>query len=220
MLNLYVANPKGGCGKTTIAAQLAAFFSSAGIKTAIIDHDAQKSSTDWVSQRPSNLSSISVHKDPKKLDDEVQLCIHDMPAAWAITQGSEWFKNGDKLLIPVLPSSTDIKACIRFLMALQRAGLPELGVDLALVANRAKARTNYYRTLIEFLERVDWPLLTTLRDTQNYIRAMDSGQSVFEMAHSKVRKDLEQWQPLIDWVADGLDGIGSLKDGFSKVRTV
>ncbi len=42
MISVLVANPKGGCGKTTIATNPA--FANAGFKTALADGDRQRSS--------------------------------------------------------------------------------------------------------------------------------------------------------------------------------
>ena len=39
MLSVLVANPKGGCGKSTITTNLAAAFANGGLKTAIADVD-------------------------------------------------------------------------------------------------------------------------------------------------------------------------------------
>lgn len=204
MLDLYIANPKGGCGKTTIAAQIAAFFAAEGITSALVDHDPQKSCSDWVSVRPKKLAKITLLNAGAEPPVDTQLCVHDLPAAWAVSQAQQRFKPGDKLIIPVLPSSNDIRACIRFLMTLQRAGLVDLGVDLALVANRVRSNTNYYQTLLEFLNRLDWPLLTSIRDTQNYVYSMDAGLSIFDLPHHRVANDLAQWTPLLRWVSAAL----------------
>lgn len=110
---------------------------------------------------------------------------------------------GDKLIIPMLPSPTDIKAGVRFLMSLNRNHwMEEAGLSVGLVANRVKANTNYFKVLDAFLNEVNVPLIASIRDTQNYIKAMDSGVSVFDLPPSRVAKDVEQWQPLLDWIED------------------
>src|ERR1043165_7430770 len=54
-----VINPKGGSGKTTVATNLASYFASKGVSTAILDFDPQGSSLNWLRQRP--LPSPKIH---------------------------------------------------------------------------------------------------------------------------------------------------------------
>jgi chromosome partitioning protein len=42
--------------------------------------------------------------------------------------------------------------------------------------------------------------VTTLRDSQNYIRAAERGLGVFELPPSLAATDLEQWKPLLRWL--------------------
>ena len=60
---IVVLNPKGGSGKTTVATNLAAYFASQGMATALLDHDSQGSSTRWLSKRPEDAAPI--HGIPK-----------------------------------------------------------------------------------------------------------------------------------------------------------
>jgi chromosome partitioning protein len=39
-----------------------------------------------------------------------------------------------------------------------------------------------------------------LRSAQNYITAAEQGTSLFDMRPSLVFQDIEQWQPLLDWI--------------------
>ncbi len=44
-------------------------------------------------------------------------------------------------------------------------------------------------------------MITTLRDSQNYVRASETGTGIFEMKPYLVREDTEQWLPLVGWLA-------------------
>ena len=46
MKHIVVLNPKGGCGKTTIATHLAVYASSLVLRVALADHDQKASSHD------------------------------------------------------------------------------------------------------------------------------------------------------------------------------
>jgi chromosome partitioning protein len=100
-----------------------------------------------------------------------------------------------------LPSPTDIRAAVRFLMALNRdPWVQASGLKIGLVANRVRTNTHYFKVLVAFLQQVNMPLLTSIRDTQNYIRAMDNGISIFDLPHSRVAADVVSWLPLLEWL--------------------
>ncbi|PCK09916.1 MAG: chromosome partitioning protein ParA [Alteromonadaceae bacterium] len=204
MEQIFVVNPKGGCGKTTVSTQLAAYFAIQGRDVLLVDHDAQRSSTDWLASRP--LECAPIRSVAAAVGVEVDIghadyVIHDMPAAWSLEHVEDIIHASDRVLIPVLASPTDIKACLRFVMGLNRSGVLESGVQVGMLANRVKAQIRYRDTLTEFLSRLELPLLTTLRDTQNYVRLMDQGKSIFDSPNARVEPDVVQWQPVFDWIA-------------------
>ena len=57
-IKILIANAKGGCGKTTLATNLASLYASRGDATVLIDYDPQGSSTQWISSRPDNQAKI------------------------------------------------------------------------------------------------------------------------------------------------------------------
>ena len=54
-----VLNPKGGCGKSTIATNLAACYSRRTTAPAIMDYDPQGSTLAWLERRPDHLPEIN-----------------------------------------------------------------------------------------------------------------------------------------------------------------
>ena len=71
---------------------------------------------------------------------------------------------------------------------------------VAVVGMRVDARTRAAAELERFLAQYDLPVLAYLRDTQAYVQAAAHGLTLFDLPPSRVAKDLEQWQPIIDWV--------------------
>ena len=59
MRHILVTNAKGGCGKSTIATSLAAYFASEGYATALADYDPQASALTWLEQRPADYAPIT-----------------------------------------------------------------------------------------------------------------------------------------------------------------
>lgn len=204
MVQVFVVNPKGGCGKTTIAAQIASFFIAHQRTVVLVDHDNQKSCSDWLHGRPRKCPPITLVQAHDHLSlpalPTADIIVHDMPAAWTTAKAPGLIRPGDKMIIPVLPSPTDIKACLRFVMSLYRAGLIGTGIDIGLVANRIRKNTQYYQVLADFLQRIDLPLLGTLRDSQNYVNAMNRGVSIFDLPQARAAQDRAQWQPILDWI--------------------
>jgi len=203
MNQIFITNPKGGCGKTTIATQLAGYYAKSDHKVLLVDHDAQKSSSDWHSGRPKRCNPIQLKTSSKitPVDSlDVDYVIHDMPAAWTLEHVEEILHSDDKVLIPILSSPTDIKAVLRFIIGLNRTGILETDIQIGLIANRVKTNTRYAKVQRAFLDRLELPIVGTLRDTQNYIRAMDRGVTIFDLPPSMVKQDLSQWQSIVDWL--------------------
>ncbi len=125
----------------------------------------------------------------------------DAPAG---THGKEinfMLRRVDSLIIPVLPSPIDMRACSRFLQELLSSGrVSRQQTRLAIVANRVRENTLIYQQLQSYLGHLDVPFITHLRESQNYIRSAERGLGLFELAPSMVWQDVEQWDPIFDWL--------------------
>jgi chromosome partitioning protein len=104
----------------------------------------------------------------------------------------------DKVLIPLQPSEFDIGATESFLDVLRnhRRGP---GVQLGLVANRAREGTLSLDELRSFLDSVEVPVLGQLRDAQIYVQLAAQGLTLWDMASSRVERNVAQWQPVVAW---------------------
>lgn len=201
MKHIVLLNPKGGCGKTTIATHLAVYASTMGLRVALADHDKQQSSHDWLKSRPrrcADIAAIAAY-DGEPLEGEFDVMVHDMPGA-AVSGQMGVASVCDKLIIPITPSPIDIKAALRLWVTLSNIGwLDNPNMQIGVIANRVKANVKYMQTFNSFLERSHIPCIATLRDTQNYIRSLDAGLSLFDLPPGRVANDLAQWQPIMEW---------------------
>ena len=71
---------------------------------------------------------------------------------------------------------------------------------LGIIANRVRSNTRISQALMRFLGSLDIPLVATLRDTQNYVRAAQTGTGLHEMPRWQVGRDLDDWEELAAWL--------------------
>lgn len=200
---IVVANPKGGVGKSTLATNIAGYLARAGHAVMLGDCDRQQSSRLWLSLRSAGLPPVTtwevsennIARPPKGTTHAVL----DTPAGLHGWRFRDVIKVADKVLVPLQPSIFDIYATQDFLAALrdERAGR---AFDLGVVGMRVDARTKAADQLHLFCEQQKLPVVATLRDTQNYVQLAARGLTLFDVAPSRVEKDLEQWQPLVQWL--------------------
>lgn len=204
MRTIMIMNAKGGCGKTTIATNLAGYLASKGRQVALADCDPQGSSMDWLKARSDNLNEIhgiAGYEGKVKVPRGTEYLLMDVPAAVHGKDLTPLIRRVQSLIIPVLPSPIDIRAVAHFIEELLLVGkVNREQVKLAVVANRVRENTLIYHTLEKFLRRLGIPRIATLRDTQNYIRSAERGCSIFEMAPSLMAPDVVQWRSLTRWV--------------------
>lgn len=201
MKTVLIANPKGGAGKTTLSTNLAGYLANQGEDTYLWDLDRQKSSLHWLSLRPEWLPPIHRLDARSKTEGKDGWLVLDTPAGMHGEPLDEALKRAHKVIVPLVPSPYDIEATRHFLdELLKHKALKKGAVDLAIIGMRVDARTKAAERLDDFLEPVDLPVLTHLRETMNYVNAAFEGKSIFDLAPSLVERDLEQWQPIIDWV--------------------
>ena len=205
-------NPKGGSGKTTIATNLAAYYTCNGFSTVLMDYDSQGSSLDWLSRRPRGcppIYGLAMYKIPKnitrtfatRLPPDTQRIIIDTPATSGRREFAAMTRDADRILLPVLPSKIDIHAFIESTTEL----LPMVKTvhakkHMGVVANRIKRNTDAFKTLMHFLRSQELPVVAIFRDAQLYIRASDQGKGVHEFKARELHWDLAQWESLIKWL--------------------
>ena len=210
MRTIIVLNPKGGCGKSTIATNIASYFAIKGKKVTLADCDPQGSSKDWLSVRPdiySAINGIVVDDDRLKIPRNSEVLIIDTPAAVADKRLSKYLRKAQSLIMPIIASPIDIRAAEKFLEELfSFKGTINNKIKIATVANRVREDTLIAAKLEHYLDNVKLPngkklpFMTMLRASQNYIRAAERGLSIFELPPSKTYYDREQWAPLLRWL--------------------
>jgi len=198
-----VANPKGGVGKSTLSTNVAGYFASQGHGVMLGDADRQQSSRLWLRLRPPEARPIQTwevsHELIARPPRDVSHVVLDTPAGLHGWRFKDVMRLADKVLVPLQPSIFDIYATRAFLdevAELKRSSQ----LDIGIIGMRVDPRTIAADKLREFVSGLGLPVLTYLRDTQNYIHLAARGLTLFDVAPSRVEKDLLQWRPLCHWL--------------------
>jgi chromosome partitioning protein len=205
MRHILITNAKGGCGKSTIATSLAAYFASEGYATALADFDPQGSALSWLEQRPADYAPITgipaYESGLKTVPRSTEYLVIDSAAGSYGKELAELVRRAETIIVPVLPSPIDMKAAERFVSELlDIAKVADKRAKAALVANRVKENTLIFEELDGVLSRLKIPYLTSFREAQNYIRAYQRGLGIHELPPYLAWPDWEQWDPLIEWL--------------------
>jgi chromosome partitioning protein len=206
MLRILVASSKGGCGKTTIATNLAAYYALDGKNTVLVDTDRQASSMHWSEKRAGSSAPVLPISGVKsgwssRIPPDTQRVVVDAPAGIRASELSDLLEDVHALVIPVLPSRIDLEASEAFLAEVAALSKIKRGkVAVGLVANRLKPWTTAAQQTIEEIKRLPFPLVAQLRDTQGYVLMTGLGKSIFDYNSEVIRSHQEDWEKLIRWL--------------------
>ena len=204
-----VINRKGGSGKSTLATHLAGYCANAGAAVMLGDVDRQLSTQTWLRQRKKrqlgqateimgwSINPSSFVRPPAGIEH----VIVDTPGGLRGFDLARVVMYADAILIPVCNSIFDRESaaeCLAELRALPRVATGRC--KLAAVGMRLDARTKSAEVLRAWAASLSVPFIAVLRESQNYVRCIEKGLSVFDLPAAQVPTDLAQWQPILDWL--------------------
>ncbi len=214
MLTILVINSKGGSGKTTLTTNLASYYASKKVKTAIMDYDYQGSSLQWLKVRPEQAEKIhGANAAPPKgatiqrstqiwIPADSEVVIIDAPAGVKGLLLQDLVRRANFIVIPVAPSPIDIHATADFVKELFLFGGARTSkAKIAVVANRVRSSSSaVYASLERFLNSLKMPFLTSIRDSEIYLHAVEKGLGVFEMDESITAAERRELMPILKWL--------------------
>lgn len=214
MLTILVINSKGGSGKTTLTTNLAGYYASKKIKTAIMDYDPQGSSLQWLKIRPGHAEKIhGANAAPPKgatiqrssqvwIPADTEVMIIDAPAGVKGLLLQELVRRTNFIVIPVAPSPIDIHTTADFVKELFLFGGARTSkAKIAVVANRVRSSSStVYESLERFLNSLKLPFLTNIRDSEVYLHTAENGLGVFEMDEAATALERQELLPIMQWV--------------------
>lgn len=200
-----IVNRKGGSGKSTLATHLAAWLAQQGVAVMLGDVDRQQSTRTWLKRRAPSLPAIAPwaldQKNVLKPPPGVTHVVLDTPGGMQGFELARVVMSADAIVVPVCNSLFDREsaaACLAELAALPRvaSGRCQLGV----VGMRLDARTKGADTLRQWADAQKLNFLGVLRETQGYVRGLETGVTLFDAAGPAQQGDLAQWEPILQWL--------------------
>ncbi|NNC78263.1 MAG: ParA family protein [Woeseiaceae bacterium] len=210
---IVVLNPKGGCGKTTLATNLASYFARRGPAPTLIDTDPIGYSSRWLERRPEGspivhgirleqLDTRRSHLWGFRSSKEAGAVIIDTPAALTPREIADITEDADCILVPVLPSAFDVHVSTKFIADLLL--ITNFERPIGVIANRTRKNTKSMALLLRTLASFETPTIGVLRDSQNFVRATSEGLGIFDLPPHRVKQDVERMSSVINWIDETL----------------
>jgi chromosome partitioning protein len=227
-----VINPKGGSGKTTVAINLASYFAADNVPVTLMDYDPQGSSLHWLRSRAPHAPRIhGANAAPGRyghlrsfdmfVPPQTRQLVIDAPAGSSGVLLQEMLERAHCVVVPVVPSVIDIHATgnfIRDIMGNARVRSGEIRV--AVVANKVRLSMPAYQPFLRFLDSMDLRLLARLLDSDVYLKAAESGVSIFELDPNQTGGERKQFMPIIEWVTGQHTPFDTRPDTVHHIRQV
>jgi chromosome partitioning protein len=188
---------KGGCGKSTLAINVARDLQLRGLDVCILDTDKQSTAQNWRASGENGLLPVFGVDKASNLESTVDELEGAFDVA-AVDGGAHLqeihaaiIKVSDLVLIPVQPSPGDIwpaETIVELVRTRQQiADSPEA----AFVINRRKHGTRLGKATEEALEQFGLPVWDGTFDRVSYAEALGQGISVIESSDKKAAAEIE-----------------------------
>jgi chromosome partitioning protein len=204
-------NQKGGCAKSTTCVHLAAWLTKKGHKVAVVDADAQRSSSTWLASLDENFITHIIPLTDDLLDripdlaKECDYLLVDGAAGLSESSRAILFR-ADLAIVPCQPTGVDLHSAseaVRLIAQAQsvRSGVPKAVVFLSRATKGTKLLTEA-RTLLE--KSGIQVLKTTIHQRQIVADTFGQGATVWDLSGRPAAESAWEFEKLFAEVMEVL----------------
>ncbi|MDO5692409.1 MAG: ParA family protein [Pseudomonadota bacterium] len=188
-----------------MATHIAGWLAKQGCAVMLGDVDRQQSTQSWLRARspalPPIASWIMDTKNVLRVPAGISHVVLDTPGGLNGFELARTVMLADAILMPVCDSIFDrnsAAACHAELQQLPRISSGRCKVGA--IGMRLDSRTRSSAAMQEWASAHQIGYIGSLRDTQNYVRTVERGMTVFDLSPGMGGIDQQQWQPILDWL--------------------
>ena len=207
-----VVNGKGGCGKTTVATNLAATIANRGHRVALMDYAREACASTWLGWRGQQVPSIT-RTQGASMYETAPFSLRVLPDHDCMvidgSSGNAWpdldlpLQQADLVLMPLMPSPFDLEATARFLMDLRaNRSVRRRRLAIAAIVMRLPECDHTVARFADSMRKLAIPCAAVFRDHPVYNAAAAKGLGISEFADDEdERVEAAAWERLVDdWV--------------------
>ena len=199
-----IINQKGGCGKTTVAMNLAGTIAIRHKKKVlVIDGDSQSSATRWYGcasedmPYPCTVVSLSnsgnkAHRAIVSLMNDYEIIIIDCPPSTEAEFNASALLVSNLAIVPVKPGSTDLWAIEGILKLISAAAINNETLVAKILPNMCEPNKNLSNSILNYCKSDDnIDLLSTFINNRTiYGEVALSGSTVYTSKNSKAKNEI------------------------------